>query len=34
MSWKPMEQRSLADGMLVDHQALHELDDVLSLIHI
>ena len=28
MSWKAMEQRSLADGMLVDHNALHELDDV------
>ena len=32
MSWKIMEQRSLADGMLVDHQALHELDDVSELI--
>lgn len=32
MSWKVMEQRSLADGMLVDHQALHELDDVSELI--
>lgn len=32
MSWKIMEQRSLADGMLVDHHALHELDDVHQLI--
>ena len=28
MSWKSLEQPSLAHGMLVDHAALHELDDV------
>lgn len=32
MSWKILQQRSLADGMLVDHEALHELDDVNALI--
>ena len=32
MSWKILEQRSLADGMLLDHHALHELDDVNALI--
>jgi len=32
MSWKPLQQQSLAHGMLIDHSALHELDDVNALI--
>ena len=32
MSWKSLQQTSLAHGMLVDHAALHELDDVNELI--
>ena len=32
MSWKSLEQQSLAHGMLVDHAALHELDDVDALL--
>jgi len=32
MSWKSLEQQSLAHGMLVDHAALHELDDVDALV--
>lgn len=32
MSWKFLQQQSLAHGMLVDHDALHELDDVDALI--
>ena len=32
MSWKSLHQASLAHGMLVDHAALHELDDVNELI--
>lgn len=32
MSWKSLQQTSLAHGMLVDHAALHELDDVNALI--
>jgi len=32
MSWKSLQQASLAHGMLVDHAALHELDDVNELI--
>lgn len=32
MSWKPLQQQSLAHGMLIDHAALHELDDIDSLI--
>lgn len=32
MSWKSLEQQSLAHGMLIDHEALHELDNVDELI--
>ena len=32
MSWKSLEQQSLAHGMLVDHAALHELDEVDALV--
>ena len=32
MSWKPLQQQSLAHGMLIDHEALHELDDVDALV--
>lgn len=32
MAWKNLTQRSLADGMLIDHDALKELDDVHELI--
>lgn len=32
MAWKNLKQRSLADSMLVDHDALKELDDVHELI--
>ena len=32
MSWKSLHQTSLAEGMLIDHSALHELDDVHDLI--
>ena len=28
MAWKNLRQRSLADGMLLDHDALKELDAV------
>ena len=30
MAWKNLKQRSLADSMLIDHDALKELDDVQS----
>lgn len=32
MSWKSLQQQSLAHGMLIDHEAPHELDDVDALI--
>ena len=32
MAWKNLTQRSLADGMLIDHDALKELDGVHELI--
>lgn len=32
MSWKSLEQQSLAHGMLIDHEALHELDDIDALV--
>ena len=32
MAWKNIKQRSLADAMLIDHDALKELDDVHELI--
>jgi len=32
MSWKSLEQQSFAHSFLVDHEALHELDDVNALI--
>ena len=32
MSWKNINQRSLADALQVDHAALRELDEVESLI--
>jgi len=32
MSWKSLEQQSLAHGMLIDHAALHELDDIDALV--
>ena len=32
MSWKSLQQQSLAHGMLIDHEALHELDEVDALI--
>lgn len=32
MSWKSLEQQSLAHGMLIDHDALHELDDIDTLV--
>ena len=32
MAWKNLKQRSLADSMLIDHDALKELDDVKNLI--
>lgn len=32
MSWKSLQQQSLTHGMLVDHEALHELDEVDALI--
>ena len=31
MAWKNLKQRSLADSMLIDHDALKELDSVRSL---
>jgi hypothetical protein len=33
MAWKNLKQRSLADSMLIDHEALRELDDVHALIN-
>jgi transposase, IS5 family len=33
MAWKNLKQRSLADSMLIDHEALRELDDVHELIN-
>jgi IS5 family transposase len=33
MAWKNLKQRSLADSMLIDHDALRELDDVHALIN-
>jgi IS5 family transposase len=32
MAWKNLQQRSLADSMLIEHEALKELDDVHELI--
>lgn len=32
MAWKNIKQRSLADSMMIDHDALRELDDVHELI--
>ena len=32
MAWKNLTQRSLAEAMLIDHDALKELDDVHALI--
>ena len=32
MAWKNLKQRSLSDAMLIDHEALKELDDVHDLI--
>lgn len=32
MAWKNLQQRSLAESMLIDHEALKELDDVHELI--
>ena len=32
MAWKNLQQRSLADSMLIEHDALKELDDVHELI--
>ena len=32
MAWKNLKQRSLADSMLIDHDALKELDSVNELI--
>jgi hypothetical protein len=32
MAWKNLKQRSLADSMLIDHDALKELDSVSELI--
>ncbi len=32
MSWKSLEQQSFANSFLIDHAALHELDDVNNLI--
>ena len=33
MAWKTPIQRSLADSMLIDHDALKELDCINELIH-
>lgn len=33
MAWKHIKQRSLNDGMLIQHKALTELDDILTMIH-
>jgi len=32
MAWKNLKQRSLAESMLIEHEALKELDDVHELI--
>ena len=32
MAWKNLKQQSLADGLMVNHAALEELDDVNTLI--
>jgi IS5 family transposase len=32
MAWKNIKQRSLNDGMLIQHKALTELDDILKMI--
>ena len=32
MAWKDLKQRSLADSMLVDHDAVKELDELNALI--
>ncbi|MDP0587856.1 MAG: hypothetical protein QS748_01045 [Candidatus Endonucleobacter bathymodioli] len=32
MAWKNLKQRSLADSMLIDHDAVKELDSVYELI--
>ena len=32
MAWKNLTQRSLADAMLINHEALNELDGVSELI--
>ena len=31
MAWKNIKQRSLNDGMLIQHKALTELDDILKM---
>jgi IS5 family transposase len=33
MAWKNLTQRSLADALIIDHEALHELDGVSALIN-
>ena len=33
MAWKNLKQKSLADGLMVNHAALEELDDVNEIIH-
>ena len=33
MAWKNIKQKSLADGLMVNHAALEELDDVNEIIH-
>lgn len=33
MAWKSIKQRSLNDGMLINHKALTELDDILKMIN-
>ena len=32
MAWKHIKQGSLNDGMLIQHKALTELDDILKMI--
>ena len=32
MAWKNIKQRILNDGMLIQHKALTELDDILKII--
>ena len=33
MAWKNIKQSSLADALLIEHRALTELDDILTLIN-